>query len=143
MKKSLLFIVVALCFFACAKEQKPEPQELMNAFVANTDSICAGQVLGDESNATSITAVTYQDSTLLFACTLSPDAEIELELLEATAEDNLMPDVENQVAHILGDSIMAADHPEVLQMLTDEHARVIFRVSDAQGQSFDLLAKQY
>lgn len=77
MKKSLLFIVVALFFWACAKEQKPEPQEPMNAFVANTDSVCAGQVLGDESNATSITAVTYQDSTLLFACTLSPDAEIE------------------------------------------------------------------
>ena len=143
MKKSLLFIVVALCFVACAKEQKPEPQELLNAFVANTDSVCAGQVLGDESNATSITAVSYADSTLLFACTLSPDAEIELELLEATAEDNLMPDVENQVAQILGDSLMAADHPEVLQLLTDEHAQVIFRVSDAQGQSFDLLAKQY
>jgi hypothetical protein len=143
MKKSLLFIVMALCFVACAKEQKPEPQELMNAFVANTDSVCAGQVLGDESNATSITAVSYADSTLLFACTLSPDAEIELELLEATAEDNLMPDVENQVAQILSDSLMAADHPEVLQLLTDEHAQVIFRVSDAQGQSFDLLAKQY
>ena len=134
---------MALCFVACAKEQKPEPQELLNAFVANTDSVCAGQVLGDESNATSITAVSYADSTLLFACTLSPDAEIELELLEATAEDNLMPDVENQVAQILSDSLMAADHPEVLQLLTDEHAKVIFRVSDAQGQSFDLLAKQY
>jgi len=143
MKKSLLYFVVALCFLACAKEQKPEPQELLNAFVANTDSVCAGQVLGDESNATSITAVSYADSTLLFACTLSPDAEIELELLEATAEDNLMPDVENRVAQILSDSLMAADHPEVLQLLTDEHAQVIFRVSDAQGQSFDLLAKQY
>ena len=143
MKKSLLFLVVALCFAACAKEQKPEPAALLDSFVAATDSVCAGQVLGDESNATTIASVSYADSTLLFSCALSEDAEIELELLEATAEDNLMPAVTNTVDQVLGDSLMAADHPEVLELLTAEQAKVVFRVADAQGESFDLLAKQY
>lgn len=143
MKKSLLFLIVALCFAACAKEQKPEPAELLNDFVVATDSVCAGQVLGDESNATTITSLTYQDSTLLFACMLSDEAEIDLELLEATAEDNLLPAIGEQVGEILSDSLMAANHPEVLDLLKAERAKVIFRVQNAEGESFDLLAKQY
>jgi hypothetical protein len=143
MKKSLLFLGVVLCFMACTKEQKPEPAELLNDFVANTDSVCAGQVLGDESNATTITSVSYADSTLLFACSLSEDAEIELELLEATAEENLLPEIERQVDEILSDSLMAADHPQVLELLKAEQTKVVYRIADAEGKSFDLLAKQY
>ncbi len=142
MKKSLLFLFAVLCLVAC-REQKPEPAELLNDFVAVTDSVCAGQVLGDESNATTISSVTYADSTLLFACSMREDSEIELELLEATADENLLPDVEKQVAELLSDSLMATDHPEVLDLLKAEQAKVIFRVQNAEGQSFDLLAKQY
>jgi hypothetical protein len=100
-------------------------------------------MVGDESDATQIVAVSYQDSVLLFDCQLSDEAEHDLGLLELTAEDNLMPDIHSLVGNLLDSTQLAETNPDLWEIFVEQQTKVIFRVKDETGESFELVAKEF
>lgn len=139
MKKFLPILMLILCLASCGKD----PDAVVAEFVSQVDSTCVGSMVGDESNSTQITAVSYQDSVLLFDCALSEESEHDLGLLEVTAEDNLMPDITSLVNNLLDSAQLAETNPELLGVLAERKTKVIFRVKDDSGESFDLIAKEF
>lgn len=139
MKKFLPILLVVLCLASCRKD----PAVVLAEFVNQVDSTCVGRMVGDESDATQITAVTYQDSVLLFDCVLSEESEHDLDLLQLTAEDNLMPDITSLTNNLLDSAQLAETNPELLSILAEQKAKVVFRVKDDSGASFDLIAKEF
>lgn len=139
MKKFLLFLLVVLGLASCRKD----PNIIVSEFVDQVDSTCVGRMVGDESDATQIVAVSYQDSVLLFDCQLSDEAEHDLGLLELTAEDNLMPDIHSLVGNLLDSTQLAETNPDLWEIFVGQQTKVIFRVKDETGESFELVAKEF
>ena len=139
MKKILPILLLVLCMISCRKD----PNVVIAEFVDQVDSTCVGRMVGDESDATQITSVTYQDSTLLFDCLLSDQSEHDLGLLELTAEENLMPDIHSLVENLLDSAQLAETNPGLLTVFAEQKTKVVFRVKDETGASFDLIAKEF